>query len=249
MTIWAWIETSSAETGSSATRNSGSMIAHGRCRCAGAVRPRIRAEALGHSAPASPTTVSSSRDFLVALAPGAGRAGGGEGSDEDLPHRHARIEGGERILEDQLHTRAQRAQRRGEAGDVPALESDAARVGRSGAARPGRAWSCPSRSRPQGPGLALAMLKLDVITARRPVCAPKNPPPTVKHLCRSATSRSGARHGWTSSCQRQQRTYCPPPAASSAGSARRQRAGSAWRSVARRRSPAASGADRARCPG
>ena len=63
--------------------------------------------------------------------------------------RHARAEAAERVLEHDLHlaraAAAARAQDR--PWSRPAAERDPALAGDAGAAAPGRAWSCPSRSR------------------------------------------------------------------------------------------------------
>ena len=147
--ICAWIETSSAETGSSQTRKSGlSASARARpmrCRCPPENSCGYRLAA----STGSPTTPRSSRTAQVELLPGGDLVRAQRLAD-DATDRMPRIERRVRILEDHLHLPAHRVQLvLGRLGDVLAVERDSpARSACTAGGSRGRASTCRSPTRP-----------------------------------------------------------------------------------------------------
>ena len=148
--ICAWIDTSSAETGSSQTTKSGRARAPGRCRCAGAGRRRTRAGSGGKCAAAGPRA-RAARDHPVARAPARWRGRG----RERLGRRSRRpCCAGSATRRDPGRRSAcageGAAGSRPSAVDVDAVERTARRSARAAAGWRGRAWTCRSRIRRSG---------------------------------------------------------------------------------------------------
>ena len=146
----AWIDTSSADTGSSSTSSAGRARAPGRSRCAGAARPRTRADIGCACFGLRPTSASSS--WTRALwSPGTLLMR--SGSAMVGPDRHARVERRVRILEDDLHLAAESRAAAPSLSVVQlgAVELDRTRrSARSAAGRSGRWWTCRSPTRRRG---------------------------------------------------------------------------------------------------
>ena len=129
----------------------------------------------------SPTRSNSCGDPLLALARRCAMPWITSGSPTMSPARHARVERGERVLEDDLHLRGGS----GRSSALPRLRDvlcrraaiDAGRSARSGAARCGRPWICRSPIRRPGPASRpRAMAKLTPSTACTwPTGAPQQP--------------------------------------------------------------------------
>ena len=123
MTIVAWIETSSADTGSSATTNSGESASARaipiRWRC-----PPENACGYLRAAPGgSPTSSSNSGHLGAAL--GTADAVRAERLGDEIVDAHARVERRERILEDHLGPLAEAEQPvASQRPDVDAVEED-----------------------------------------------------------------------------------------------------------------------------
>ena len=153
--ICAWIETSSAETGSS--HDDQLRVERERARDADALALAARELVRDSSSSASarrPTLVEQLRDPLALLACRWPMPWTLQRLADDVAGRHARIERGVRVLEDDLHLRAGsgRSSALLSAGDVRAVEPDRA-AGRldqpqQGARRP---WTCRSRTRRPAP--------------------------------------------------------------------------------------------------
>ena len=102
LTICAWIETSSAETGSSHTMKPGSARARARARSAAAGRPRTRAGTASPRRPGARRRSSSSRTRR-AVSRRVGEPVDAQRLADDPADAVARVERRERILEDHLH--------------------------------------------------------------------------------------------------------------------------------------------------
>ena len=105
---WAWIETSSAETGSSATISFGLARARGRRRSAGAARRRTRAGS-GSCARGTTRRPRAARCTRWRISRPAAGMVDPQRVLEDRPDPLARIERRVRVLEDHLHVTAKRA--------------------------------------------------------------------------------------------------------------------------------------------
>ena len=123
-------ETSSAETGSSATTTAGATPGRARCRCAAAARRKIRADsAPGHLRPCR------RRAEFRRRARGARRGReprlvNFERLADNCSDAHSRIERSERILKHHLHFAAKRAQRLAARGEkIASLDEQFAGVG------------------------------------------------------------------------------------------------------------------------
>ena len=164
--ICAWIETSSAETGSSQTISFGSTQRAGDADAlALAAREFVRIAA-AHARAESPTGSSSSATLRAApRRRRRARAGDSGSRQRSAPTRHARIERGVGILEDHLHVAAQArsapsAQRRS-----PRRRSGPCRaVGSIRRSSSGRASTCRSPIRPRAPASRPALTsKVDAV--------------------------------------------------------------------------------------
>ena len=172
-TTWAWIETSSAETGSSQTMNSG------RSASARAMPMRWRCPPLnwcGVAARHASARKADQRQQLgdaVALCSRTGTPARCMRLGDDGGHGHARIERGARVLEDQLAAPAgERAGRPGSAMSCPSKQHACRGRARRGGPAGGRWWSCRSRSRRPGrgsrPGRCSKLTPSTARTVRRP---------------------------------------------------------------------------------
>ena len=129
LTICAWIDTSSAETARRRPGIPAPSPASARCRCAGAGRRRTRGGSGRGACSVRPTASSAATTRSSPLLPGEPQLLDLEGRSEDAPDRHARVQGGERVLEDQLHLRGRSGFncRRLSLRQVLTVEHDAAR--------------------------------------------------------------------------------------------------------------------------
>ena len=196
----AWIETSSAETGSSQTISFGDRRpARGRCRCAGAGRRRIRAGSGACGRRCRPTVSSSSTTRSSSSARDLARPWITQRLADDGADGHARVERGVRVLEDDLHVAAQRAaaRRASSARDVARPRTrPRPSWARSAAGCSGRWSTCRSPIRRPGPASRpCAMSKLTPSTAcTRSTSRAKTPPLTAKCFLRFSTRQQGLGH-------------------------------------------------------
>ncbi len=122
--ICAWIDTSSADTASSAMTSLGLWRASGRCRRAGVGRRKTRADSGRHAGAAArpaPGADAPARRCPAIL----DQSMDDDGFGDAVPHRMAGVEGGEGILEDILDVLAQMAPlRRIHRGHVASREAN-----------------------------------------------------------------------------------------------------------------------------
>ncbi len=191
--ICAWIDTSSAETGSSQTISTGSIASARamptRWRCPPDIWCGKRSACCG-SRPTCATQLAHAFRARALLWHDAVHL---ERLVDHLADGHARVERGVGVLEDHLDAPAHGAQRcRIERRHVDALEQDPAarRLLQLQDAAAGGGFAA-ARFAHQAQGLAAAqILKLTPSTARTVAAGPANiPPPTSKCLTRLSTSR------------------------------------------------------------